>query len=235
MAKKPRPSKPDDGLVEPGQPNILEVETRSDEKIGRTLAKVTLDPQTRNSALAITFGSQMFGDRSRPDPVESSAALGEEIAKAKKGDLSLASALLTSHAVSLDTLFTELARRSGMNMGQHPDAAERYMRLALKAQSACRSTLEALTKLHQPREQTVKHVHINKGGQAVVADHVHNHTGGRENGKTGEQSDATGATGTSAALPCPDPLRDGVPITGFKGQPAVQNARWDQPRGPKGQ
>ena len=59
----------------------------------------------------------MFGDRSRPDPVESSAALGEEIAKAEDGDLSLANAILTSHAVSLDTLFSELARQSGHNMG----------------------------------------------------------------------------------------------------------------------
>ncbi|OYU35259.1 MAG: hypothetical protein CFE35_09710 [Novosphingobium sp. PASSN1] len=43
----------------------------------------------------------------------------------------------------------------------------RYMRLALKAQAACRSTLEALARLHQPREQTVKHVHVSEGGQAV--------------------------------------------------------------------
>jgi hypothetical protein len=31
--------------------------------------------------------------------------------------------------------------------------------------------LEALAKLHQPREQTVKHVHVNEGGQTVVTDH----------------------------------------------------------------
>src|SRR3546814_2968257 len=86
------------------------------------------------------------------------------------------------------------------------------MRLALKAQAACRSTLEALARLHQPREQTVKHVHVNEGGQAVVADHFHQHTGDRENGKSVKQSDATGAAGTIAALPSPDPLGNGVPI-----------------------
>lgn len=224
MVKK---AKADDGLVTTGQPNVLEVKTRSDEKIGRTLARVTLDPQTRNSALAMTFGSQMFGDRSRPDPVESSAVLGEQIEKTKKGDMSLASAMLTSHAVSLDTLFTELARRSGINMGQYPDAAERYMRLALKAQSACRSTLEALAKLHQPREQTVKHVHVNQGGQAVVTDNYTQNSGGQENAKTAERSDAAGPIGAVAALPSSDPIGDGVPIPGGERQEAMSYARRD--------
>src|SRR3546814_3872668 len=60
-----------------------------------------------------------------------------------------------------------------------------------------------------PREQTVKHVHVNEGGQAVVADHFHQHTGDRENGKSVKQSDATGAAGTIAALPSSDPLGNG--------------------------
>ena len=40
----------------------------------------------------------------------------------------------------------------------------------MKAQSNCRTTLEALAKLHQPREQTVRHIHVNDGGKAIVAD-----------------------------------------------------------------
>lgn len=147
------------------------------------MARITLDPQTRHASLAMSFGSQMFGDRLKPDIAESSAVLGEDIQRAMKGDLSLASRIYTSQAISLDSLFTEMARRSGNNMGQYPDAADRYMRLALKAQAACRSTLEALARLHQPREQTVKHVHVSEGGQAVVADQFHHHTGGEQNGK----------------------------------------------------
>lgn len=109
--------------------------------------------------------------------------LGDEIQQAMKGDLSLATRMFTSPAFALDTVFTEMARRAGINTGQYPDAADRYMRLALKAQSSCRATLEALTKLHQPREQTVKDVHVNSGGQAVVADTIHQHTGGTESAK----------------------------------------------------
>ena len=228
MAKKAK-TNPGDGLVPPGETGRMNVQTRPDEKIGRTLARITLDPQTRNANLAMAFGSQMFGDKHRPDIAESSAVLAEEIERAMKGDLSLASRIYTSQAISLDALFTDMARRSGNNMGQYPDAADRYMRLALKAQGACRSTLEALARLHQPREQTVKHVHVSEGGQAVVADHFHQHRGDKENGKSVKQSDATGPAGTSASLPRPDASGSGVPVPGGAREAAMQDARRDKP------
>jgi hypothetical protein len=229
MTKKAK-ADADDGLVKQGQANKLQLEKREDEKVGRTLARVTLDPQTRNAALAMSFGSQMFGDQLKPEIAESSAVVAEEIQRALKGDLSLASRMHTSQAISLDALFTEMARRSGNNMGQCPDAAERYMRLALKAQAACRSTLEALARLHQPREQTVKHVHVSQGGQAVVADHFHQHQGVRKNGKSVEQSHATGLARANAALPCPDPLGSRLSGTSGEGKEAMPNARRDKPR-----
>lgn len=226
MARKAK-ADPGEGLVAPGEASKLEVKKRADEKLGRTMARITLDPQTRNANLAMSFGSQMFGDRLTPDIGESSAVLAEEIERAMKGDLSLATRIYTSQAISLDALFTEMARRSGNNMGQYPDAADRYMRLALKAQSACRSTLDGLARLHQPREQTVRHVHVNEGGQAVVADHFHQHTGDRENAKSVKQSDATRPAGNSAALPSPDAPGNGVPIPCREREAAMQNARRD--------
>ncbi|MBV1917310.1 MAG: hypothetical protein KUG65_04520 [Sphingomonadaceae bacterium] len=83
--------------------------------------------------------------------------------------------------------------------------------------------------LHQPREQTVRHVHVNEGGQAVVADQFHNHTGGKESGKSNEQPHASdgGAAGESPALPSPNPQGNGVPIPGGQGRDAVQDARRD--------
>ena len=151
-------------------------------------------------------------------------------AKAQSGDLAIAARVLAAQVTTLDSMFTELARRAACNMGEYINAAERYGRLALKTQSNCRATIEALAKLHQPREQTVRHVHVNEGGQAVVVEHFHNHTGGKENGKTNRQSDATAAAGASPSLPSPDPLRDGVPIPSRKGQAAMSDARRDEPR-----
>ncbi len=219
-----------DGLVKPGDPDKLEIKATDEEPAGRTLARVTLDPITRNANLASSFGTQVFGDRQRASIMETAAVLAEEAAKITKGDMGLASRILTSQAVALDALFTEMARRSGNNMGQYPDAADRYMRLALKAQANCRATLDALAKLHQPREQTVRHVHVNEGGQAVIADQFHQHTGGRGNAEPAEQSDATGTAGERAALPCPDPLGNGVPVSGGEREASMQDARRNESR-----
>jgi hypothetical protein len=141
----------------------------------------------------------------------------------------MASQVLAAQVVTLDAMFAELARRTAMNMGDYINAAERYGRLALKAKSNCRATVEALGKLHQPREQTVRHVHVNEGGQAVVADQFHNHTGGRENVKPGEQCHATGAAGQGTALFGENSEGDEVPIAGGKGEATLQDAWRDEP------
>ena len=125
--------------------------------------------------------------------------------------------------MTLDNIFAEMTRRMALNMGEYLGPTETYARIAMKAQANSRATLEALAKLHQPREQAVKHIHVNEGGQAVVADQFHTHTGGQENAKSVEQPYAQGAL--SPALPSPDPSRDGVPIPRGEGQGEVQNAR----------
>ena len=225
MARKPR-RKRDDGLVPKGETDTLHIDPERGETAGRALARVELDPLARHASLAGSFAHSMaFGDSPRPAITEATAALGAEVNRATNGDLTIASRMLASQAVSLDAIFTELARRAGNNLGHYPETVERYMRLALKAQSACRSTLEALAKLHQPREQTVRHVHVNEGGQAIVADQFHHHSGGAENGKSVDQSDATGKFGPCAALPGPNAQRRAVPIPSGKGEAAVPDAR----------
>jgi len=158
----------------------------------------------------------------------------ERGAKAAKGDLSFASRMLAAQAFTLDTIFAETARRMAANMGEHLPAVEIYARIALKAQANSRATLEALAKLHQPREQTVRHVHVNEGGQAVIADQVHHHaatTGGSANAKNDEQPHApcnanpSGAAGQSPALPSPNPQGPAVPIPSDKAREAVPDAR----------
>ena len=226
MAKQAKPGKAE-GLLGPNDPVQLEVEKRKDEKVGKTLARLTLDPQTRNASVAMVYGGAMFGDNHRPDLMQSSEALAEEITRAMAGDLSLASRVYASQAITLDAMFTELARRAAMNLGQYPQAVERFARLALKAQSNCRATLEALARLHQPREQTVRHVHVNEGGQAIIAEEFHNHSGGKENGQSVNQCHATGAAGQSPSLPSPDAQGNEVPISSSEREAAMPHARWD--------
>ena len=206
--------------------NALEVTQGPDETGAQAMARKVLDPGFRHAVTASSFAGKVLGNSiEHPglmDYVDHVLKVG---GKAEAGDLAIASRLLASQAITLDAMFTELARRCSMNMGEYINAAERFGRLALKAQSNSRATLEALAKLHQPREQTVRHVHVNEGGQAVITDQFHNHAGGKKNAESVNQSDATGPAGASAALPSPDANGNGVPIPGSAWQAAMQDAR----------
>lgn len=85
-----------------------------------------------------------------------------------KGGTEQAEALLTSQAIALNSVFLEMSRRAAINMGSHLGAMETYMRLALKAQSQCRITLESLAEIKNRRAVTfVKQANIASGHQQV--------------------------------------------------------------------
>lgn len=190
------------------------------------MARAMVGPYLRHGIVAHGIAEKMAGKLPGAPSIDDFGLV--ITAKAEltcKGDMTLASEMLTAQALSLDTMFTELTRRATNNLGDYPLAAERYARLAFKAQANCRASLEALAKLHQPRVQTVRHVHVNEGGQAVIADEFHHHGGSGENGKSVKQSQATGAAGPGPALPSPDASGNGVPITRSDRQAAMQDAR----------
>src|SRR5262245_59178701 len=64
-------------------------------------------------------------------------------------------------------VFTELTRRSMLNMGEYLDAADRYMRLALKAQSQSCATLETLATIKNPPTVFARQANIAHGPQQV--------------------------------------------------------------------
>lgn len=177
----------------------------------------------RHAQITSDYGTMLGEAREWKDRIE---AIANEGCSVRNGDLTTLRRLLSAQALSLDAMFADLAHSAAANRCDYPHAFEQYMRLALKAQAGSRATIDTLARLHQPREQTVRHVHLNEGGgQAVVADQFHNHTGATENHKLFKQSDTTGPAGASAALPCPDARGNGVPISGGEGQAALQDAR----------
>jgi hypothetical protein len=207
----------------------LVIQAEQGETEAGTMARVMVGPFLRHGIVASAVTDKMMGKLpGEPRFDDFSRDIQAKAAITGAGDLSLASEMLTAQALSLDAIFTEMSRRAAINMGDYLNASERYARLAFKAQANCRATLEALAKLHQPREQTVRHVHVNDGGQAIVADEFHQHQhGGSENDKTVKQSDATGAAGYCAALPSPDPHGNGVPISSSARETSLQDARRD--------
>ena len=209
------------GGMEPN--NVLMVEQTRDETGAQAMARKLLEPQMRHALTASTFANQLLGGNiEAPGQMDYVDHVMVATNKAAEGDLAMVSRMLAAQAITLDNMFTEFARRASSNMGQYLDATERYARLALKAQTNSRATLEALAKLHQPREQIVKHVHVNEGGQAVVADEFHNHAGG-QNEKSEDQAHAQGSRGS--ALLGEDKEGNGVPVSRDKRKEAVPDAR----------
>ena len=228
MANRKKP----DGGMKPN--NALTVEQTTQETGAQAMARKLLQPTLKNAVAASAFTGKMMGsDLELPGIGDYADHVLSVTDKAAAGDLAMASKILAAQAITLDSMFAELARRAANNMGEYINAAERYGRLALKAQSNCRATLEALAKMHQPREQTVRHVHVNQGGQAVIADQFHHHhAGGHQNAESTEQPYATGtvAAGSGSAMLGHDPQGNGLPIPGDQGREAMPDARGERKR-----
>jgi len=176
----------------------------------KALAKVGLDPAANAMTTAMLFTKGSFGTLSVTGLYE---VLDEHITAAKRGDLSEQRAMLAAQSFALNSIFTEMARRAAANMGEYINASERYMRLALKAQAQSRATIEALDRLANGREQTVRHVHVdNRGGQAVIADTVQ--TGGKGIGEFNGQPHALESMGDASGQPLrsANAEREAVPV-----------------------
>ena len=81
--------------------------------------------------------------------------LRELVAEVQGGSMKRPEAMLVAQAHALDALFSSLAMRSHANSREgYLDAADRYLRLALKAQAQAVRTIEALGELKNPRPVT---------------------------------------------------------------------------------
>ncbi len=102
------------------------------------MAQTILRPTVQAATTLREYGKG-FGD------IELSAlvdGLSEQAALANDGDLQRGQAMLAVQAHTLDAIFNNLARRA-IN-AEHVDTLDRYLKLALRAQSQCRATWEAL-------------------------------------------------------------------------------------------
>lgn len=214
-------------MEEPRKPPIsVELGMPAGTTESQAMATLQIEPIFRNAHLASMAASGVLSATStKAEFSDTLGALDRSVTAGKKGDLSQVSAALSAQVVSLVAIYTDLARRGFMNLGSHPDAAMKLMGLALKAQGNARVTAEALARMHQPREQTVIHKHINVGpnGQAIVADEFHHHSRGLPNAGYADQPHTLGAPG--AALLGQDPLGQAVPGAGDPRKEALPHAR----------
>jgi hypothetical protein len=81
------------------------------------------------------------------------------------GDLSRVEALLTNQADSLQALFVAMVERSLRQ--EFVAYVEPYMRLALKAQSQCRATLQTLAEIRNPPVIYARQANVTSGPQQI--------------------------------------------------------------------
>ena len=143
--------------------NNLSVKVESDEEKEAALVRSVTSPTVRGAVTTQAF-SKAFGETDLQSLVNE---LGKQCKRVRDGDLARSESLLMTQAHSLDAIFNELARRAALNMGEYINATERYLRLALKAQSQCRATLETLATIKNPPVIYAKQANIANGPQQV--------------------------------------------------------------------
>jgi len=150
--------------------------------------ELVLSP-TIQSAIGIQAWGKFAGDADLSELLEN---LHERVKKVEGGDMQPVEAMLYGQAMTLQTIFTSLARRA---------ASQEYLKhfqvnltLALKAQAQCRATLEALAEIKNPRPVAfVKQANISSGPQQV------------NNGmQPAQQAGSTQGEGGVESLPAPE-------------------------------
>lgn len=123
----------------------------------------TINGITHDSFLSKTVG------RDRVNLSTVVAELERHSKAINEGDLSGIETMLISQSNTLDSVFTSLALRASRNLddSKYFKAGEMYLKMALKAQSQCRATLQTLAEMKQPRQITITQ-QANIAGQQIV-------------------------------------------------------------------
>ena len=155
MADKRKPAKKRD-------PNRIYVVSKPGEDEAAGFARTVLRP-TLQAAVTLKEYGKAYGDLELAGLME---ALSAQTKATTEGDLTRGEAMLTAQTHTLDAIFNNLARRA-INAEYMADL-DRYLKLALRAQSQCRATWEALATIKNPPVMGyVKQANIAHGHQQV--------------------------------------------------------------------
>lgn len=150
---------------DPAKNNTLFVKVPEGQTADRAYTDLAAAGLASNAAVAVWYSNPTIGGGlSMADMVDTLEASGRAV---NSGDMKAAEQMLAAQAVSLNAIFAEMARRAALNMGEYLDATDRYMRIALKAQSQCRTTLETLSAIKNPPVVFAKQANIAHGPQQV--------------------------------------------------------------------
>lgn len=127
--------------------------SETDQSDDMLYAKSLVEPYLGNAK--VVKGFQPFGSK-EVSLHATIQCLRDNTEYASTGELDSLEAMLASQVVSLNTIFTEMARRAAIQFGSRVEVAEKYLRLALKAQTNCKATIETLVSIKNPSLANIK-------------------------------------------------------------------------------
>lgn len=129
------------------------------------VADAIMQGVTHSAVTAHVFASPSWSGLDLTSCVQS---LRDQVKAVNGGNLAGLESMLLGQAVALSAMFNACVQRAATNMGTNPKLMEQYMRLGLKAQSQCRTTLETIAEIKNPRPVAfVKQANIANGHQQV--------------------------------------------------------------------
>jgi len=145
------------------------VESKSShEAILQAKTSVALAPSYNAGGIVTAFTSATVGE---VDLMAAGKEIANRCAHVIENMTGRMEEMLMAQAHSLDVMFASLSRRAATNMGQGEgrllNAADMYMKLALRAQNQCRMTLETLATIKNPPVVFAKQANIAHGHQQV--------------------------------------------------------------------
>lgn len=163
-SQKQATKKPMDGI--PGEPRkaVPVISGKTDKETRRNYAKTVTSPEL--ATFRVINGAEK---KSGVDKLIDVPALLDELREqaklANSGDMKRVEAMLMNQATALQTLFARLAER-GMGCDQALPF-ETNLRIALRAQSQCRATLETLAMIKNPPIVYARQANVTTGPQQV--------------------------------------------------------------------
>lgn len=162
--RRASPAKPAGGLAtKPKGRLIARFPDAKDPEASEALARFATSPKVQ-AALTVQTFAKIFGEL---ELVSVARSLGESIKQVQAGDMKECEAMLIGQAHSLQAIFRNLSAQAEANIGHFPKAVDSYLRLALKAQSQCRATLETLSAIKNPPVLFAKQANFANGPQQV--------------------------------------------------------------------
>lgn len=136
---------------------------KTDDETGRNYAVLLTSPEFAAYRIERAMQPKNLGDEI--DVPGLLATLRGHATAVNEGDLSRAEAMLINQADALQALFVGLTERSLRQ--EYLVHAEGFMRLALKAQSQCRATLETLSNVKNPPVVYARQANVTTGPQQI--------------------------------------------------------------------